>query len=138
MRIAIHKRSTLRNVRSLSRNVHNFISRTLGKGLYFSEMFLSVIYDARYLIFYIFYSTISAALCLGVLYKDIDVNALTFYQSNLDGRWMEIARRQIFVECSSHWLQPLKWCLVISNRPIFSTRVILGCLFSSFVYFKFS
>jgi len=44
--------------------------KALGPGAYLSEVFIAVIYDVRYLLFYILYSSISAALCLAVLYKN--------------------------------------------------------------------
>lgn len=45
------------------------LCRVLNSGTYFFEIFLAVMYDARYLLAYIFLTGLSASLCLGALYK---------------------------------------------------------------------
>ena len=45
------------------------VLRALGTGASISEIFISVIYDVRYLLIYIFFTGISASLCLGAIYK---------------------------------------------------------------------
>lgn len=44
-------------------------SRVLNSGTYFFEVFLSVMYDARYLLSYVLLTGMSASLCLGAIYK---------------------------------------------------------------------
>lgn len=44
-------------------------SRVLNSGTYFFEIFLSVMYDARYLLSYIILTGFSASLCLAAIYK---------------------------------------------------------------------
>jgi len=47
--------------------------RVLGAGATFMEIFGAVIYDVRYLLAYILCTGVSAALCLGALYKPYGV-----------------------------------------------------------------
>ena len=51
------------------------VLRVLGTGASISEIFISVIYDVRYLLVYIFFTGISASLCLGAIYKHDDVES---------------------------------------------------------------
>jgi len=48
--------------------LQNF-GRVLGAGASFSEIFLSVMFDVRYLLMYLFLTGISSSLCLGAIYK---------------------------------------------------------------------
>ena len=50
--------------------------RVVGRSAYFSETFLAVMYDVRYLLFYIVYSAFSASLCVAILYKNDEVSLL--------------------------------------------------------------
>lgn len=48
--------------------------RVLNSGTYFFEVFLSVMFDARYLLSYVVITGMSASLCLGAIYKMDTVN----------------------------------------------------------------
>jgi len=63
--------------------LQNF-GRVLGAGASFSEIFLFVLYDVRYLLLYILCTGISASLCLGAIYKHDSGFALTKHANHFD------------------------------------------------------
>lgn len=75
----------------------------LGVGASFSEIFLSVLYDVRYLLAYIFLTGISASLCLGAIYKHDNVRMTPTQEASVlllgIRRWQTSSTFQWCQEC---------------------------------------